>query len=168
MATDDSFLLRQRSKSSLLPDSIRPAARAPDEEKPESHQPEATGDDLPVLPLPGSVYDAAYSRPGNKPMPTLRLIIGDTIRGLHYSNLDTIDLVAGEKPGTGPAIVMQFTGVVPREAKITGRHLMKLYDMLSTHRISWVRQLPDARDFKSTSETVVTGITVERMKKAPE
>ena len=65
------------------------AARQPAAETPEDAGPESSAlDDFASLPQPGSPYDAAYSRASNKPVPTLRFIIGDTIRGLPYANYD--------------------------------------------------------------------------------
>jgi hypothetical protein len=166
MATDDSFL-RARPKSTLL--EIKPAtARQPVAEAPSVSEPEPSAeDDIASLPQPGSPYDAAHARANNKPVPTLRFVMGDTIRGLPYANYDSIDWLVAGKPGSSPAIVIRFTGLVPREAIIAGRHLLKLYDLLSHHRVAWVRELPKGKDFVDKGHTVVTSITISRITEMP-
>jgi hypothetical protein len=169
MAThdDNNTVVRIRSESTLLAKTGKASARQPEPEMAEGTgmEPEA-GEKREALPLPGSAYDAAYARPNNRPLPTLHLVIGDAVKGLPYSNLDSIDLLPGDKPGVGPAIVILFTGIIPRKAKITGRHLGLLHDLISDHRIKWVRELPKGRDFKDKDDkaTVITGITIEPVK----
>jgi hypothetical protein len=167
MATDDNSLReRVRPKSTLLDDISRAAARGarPDGD---DEEPAPDGDAIIPLPQPGSPYDAAHARPESKPLPTLRFVMGDTVRGLPYANLDSIDLVPADQPGGGPVIVIRFNGIVAREVKITGRHLFKLYDLLTAHRVSWVRALPKGKDFMGDGVTVVTGIVIERIKEVP-
>lgn len=163
MATkdDDDTVVTLRPKSTLIVDNGKEGR------KPSQSGGAETSDDFASLPQPGSAYDAAYSRSSNKPVPTLRLVIGDTIRGLPYANYDSIDWLVSVDPGASPAIVMRFTGLIPREAVITGRNLLKLYDLLSHHRVAWVRELPKGRDFKDNAATVVTGIAVNRIKEMP-
>jgi hypothetical protein len=168
---DDDMLLRERTrpKSTLLPGPGSKAATARRTfEMDEESEPESSAlDDFASLPLPGSAYDAAHSRASNKPVPTLRFIMGETIRGLPYANYDSIDWLVPDKPGSSPAIVIRFTGLVPREAVITGRNLLKLYDLLSNHRVAWVRELPRGKDFLDAATTVVTNIVVDRIKEMP-
>jgi hypothetical protein len=168
MAMDDN-VLRARPKSTLLPDPVRPAAMRPAiADTPDDSGPESpAADEFAALPQPGSTYDAAHARASNKPVPTLRFIMGDTIRGLPYANYDSIDWLVGDKPGASPAIVIRFTGLVPREAIIAGRHLLKLYDLLSNHRIAWVRELPKGKDFIDRGHTVITGIMVRPITELP-
>ena len=107
MAPDDN-VLRPRPKSTILDGLNRSPVRKP------VLEPEADGHAAPELPAadrvtplpqPGSPYDVAHARPENKPVPMLRFIYGDTVRGLPYANLDSIDLVPADKPGGGPVIV---------------------------------------------------------------
>jgi hypothetical protein len=167
MATGDDTLLRMRPKSTLLTDIKPSVARGAESEQDAEAEP-ADGDRFVALPQPGDPYDTAYSRPRNTPVPTLRFVMGDTIRGLPYANLDSIGLVPNDKPGAAPAIVIVFSGVIPRKAVITGRHLLVLLDMLSDHRIAWVRELPKGRDFKDGKTTVITGIAIERVTEMPD
>lgn len=130
-------------------------------------EPSAADDDIASLPQPGSAYEAAHARASNKPVPTLRFVMGNTIRGLPYANYDSIDWLVPATPGAGPAIVIRFTGLVPREAILTGRHLLKLYDLLSHHRVAWVRELPQGKDFGDKGQTVITGITIRPVTEIP-
>ena len=169
MAMDDDTLMRGRVRPrSTLLEMKSAASRQSNPESPEDNPNESSAlDDFSSLPQPGSAYDAAYSRASNKPVPTLRFVIGDTVRGLPYANYDSIDWLVSDKPGASPAIVIRFTGLVPRQAIIAGRHLLKLYDLLSHHRVAWVRELPKGKDFLDSQMTVVTSITVERITEMP-
>ncbi len=165
MDTHDDTVVRMRPKSTFFADVAKPERKPlPDAEEDTGPELDA-GDKLLALPQPGSAYDAAYARPHNRALPTLRLLISDRVKGLPYANLDSIDLEPGDKPGEGPVIVIWFTGIVVRQVRISGRHLEALYDYLSYHRIAWVRMLPKGRDFrdKDGEATVITGITVEMM-----
>ena len=64
-------------------------------------------------------------------------------------------------------IVLRFAGIVAREARISGRNLLQLFDLLSHHRVAWVRELPPGRDFKDSKVTVITGITVGLITEVP-
>jgi hypothetical protein len=163
MATDDS-LLRARPKSTLPTGAGMAAARQTVVELPAASEAESSAaEDFASVPQPGSPYDAAHSRASNKPVATLRFVSGDTVRGLPYANFDSIDWLSPDKPGASPAIVIRFTGLIPREAIIAGRHLLRLYDLLSDHRVAWVRELPRGKDFMGKGQTVVTGITIRRI-----
>ena len=162
---DDDTVVRLRPKSSLVPPGVKPggglgpkAAAAAD-----TGQEAEPGERLIALPEPGSAYDAAYARPNNKPLTTLRFVIGDKVRGLPYANLDSIDWEPAEKPGGGPVIVLLFAGVQVRKAVIAGRHMLLMYDLLCDHRLAWVRELPKGRDFKDRDATVITGITIKEV-----
>jgi hypothetical protein len=159
---EGSIMERIRPKSSIL-DMLKPAEASPTPEARPVVEFEAespTGEAIIPLPQPGDPYDTAHARSSNKPLPTLRFIRGENIRGLPYANLDSIDWLPSEKPGLGPMIVLRFAGIIAREARISGRNLLLLYDLLAHHRVAWVRELPLGRDFKEGKATVITGITV--------
>lgn len=161
---------RVRPKSSIL-DMLKPAetSTAPDVKPVTNVEAEPpSGEAIIPLPQPGDPYDAAHARPGNKPLPTLRFLQGDGIRGLPYANLDSIDWLPADRPGVGPTIVLRFAGIVAREARISGRNLLQLFDLLSFHRVAWVRELPPGRDFKDGKATVITSITVGLIKELAE
>ncbi len=100
---------RVRPRSSLL-EMLKPAETPPTptpEPEPVANvegEP-ASGEAIIPLPQPGDPYDTAHARSSNKPLPTLRFIKGDGIKGLPYANLDSIDWLPAEKPGLGPMIV---------------------------------------------------------------
>ena len=168
---DDTVVTLTRRASLLPPGKAEP--EPPPE--PEAEEPAAgMEDDLIRVPRSGDPYEA-LSRINTKPLTMLRFVIGDKVRALPYANLDSCDLVppafAGAglaKPGLGPVIVLVFTGVVPRKAVITGRHLLLLHDLLCEHRVAWLRELPKGRDFLHKDATVITGITIERLEESPE
>ena len=135
----------------------RPATPEPVQEPPPDDVP---GPDK-IIPLPrqGDPYKA-YARPVRE-VPTLRLLLTSVpARGFSYVNLDTIDLLDGDEPGECPVIVLRFSGLTPVEIRIEGRNLDVLYDYLGYHRISWIRELPAKRDYKTAGEAVVTRITI--------
>jgi hypothetical protein len=167
MGMDNSF--KRALPQSTLPTGHAAAvkARQGGVELPAVIEPEPpVADDFATLPQPGSTYDA-HSRPSNKPVPTLLFVIGDAIRGLPNANYDSIDWLPPERPGGSPSIVLRFTGLVPREAVIAGRNLLKLYDLLSNHRVSWVREVPKGKDFLDKGMTVVTSIKIGRITEMP-
>jgi hypothetical protein len=126
--------------------------------EPEETDGEIAAEKLIPLPRPGDDYKA-YARAANKPVLTLRFLMADaSVRGFPYTNLDTIDLVPGDRPDAGPVIVVRFAGITATEARIEGRRLDRLYDQLGHHRIAWVRELPPRRDFKDAGEPVINRI----------
>lgn len=123
----------------------------------------ALPDDVLGLPGPSDAYKAR-SRPANRPVPSLHLILADaSSRGFSYHNLDTVDLVPAKEPGRGPALVLRFAGIVPQEITITGRKLEVIRDYIGYHRLAWLWQLPPSRDFVADGEEVITEITIRRI-----
>jgi hypothetical protein len=120
-------------------------------------------DDLPLLPGPGEPY-RAFSRPLNRPLPTLVLVLANaSARGFSYGNLETVDLVAAGDPGQGPVIVLRFSGTTATEVELSGRHLDALYMHLGGHRIAWIRERSPSRDFIPAAEAVITGIRITKV-----
>jgi hypothetical protein len=138
---------------------IRELIENPHVESPDKSKDETALEDLPPLPRPGDEYQA-HARSSNKPVLTLRFLLADaSVRGFSYANLDTIDLVDGDRPDSGPAIIVRFACITGLEARIEGRHLDRLYDQLGHHRIAWVRELPPRRDFKEPGKAVINRIS---------
>jgi hypothetical protein len=125
-------------------------------------------DNLDPLPQPGDPYKA-FSRAANQMLPTLYLLMSDaTSEGFAYANLDKCNLVK-DGPGQPPVIVLRFYGVINSEVRIVGRNMALLYNYLGHHRILWIRQLPEDRNFRglfAAAETVITGITISDVQKA--
>jgi hypothetical protein len=120
-------------------------------------------DDVSPLPGPGDAYKA-YARASNRPLATLMLLLANaSTRGFSYGNLDTIDLLPSSDPGQGPVIAMRFTSRDTTDILLSGRSLDALYVALGDHRVAWVRERSPSRDFIPAGETVVTGITINKM-----
>jgi hypothetical protein len=120
-------------------------------------------DDVAPLPGPGDAYKA-YARASNKPLPTLVLLLANaSARGFSYANLDTLDLLPSGDPGQGPVIVLAFSGITPTEIRLHGRNLDALYVALGAHRTAWIRERSASRDFIPATETVITGIKINKI-----
>jgi hypothetical protein len=111
MATNDDPLPRPRVQPKLTLVEMKPATARHTvlETREDTGSESSAAKDFASLPQPGSPYDAAHSRADNKPVPTLRFVMGDTIRGFPYANYDSIDWLVPDKPGASPAIVIRFT-----------------------------------------------------------
>jgi hypothetical protein len=157
---------RARPHSTLLTE-VGKASRQPipaTEEEADS----PAGEDFAVLPQPGSPYDAAYGRPGNKPEITLHVLLGDGFsKGYAWSNFDSVDTVAAEAPGGGPVLVVRFAGLVPTELRISGSNLSKLHACIGRQRIAWIREQPSKRGFDAASDKdkaeIITGIAIRQV-----
>jgi hypothetical protein len=118
-------------------------------------------DVLDPLPKPGDPYKA-HARAANKPLLSLLFVQKDgvSVRGFSYGNLDTIDRLPGDKPGSGPVLVLRFTGLTPTEVRLSGRNLATLFVYLSQHRVAWLRELQADRDFSDDAVAVVSGMSI--------
>ena len=148
MAMDDS-LLRSRPKSTLPTLHVGKAAAKPPEPEMMVNDVIEPGpwDDFDPLPQPGSPY-VAHARPSNKPETVLHVILKDGFsRGYAWSNFDSVDTAPGDKPGSGPVLVVRFAGLTPTELRITGSNLGKLHACIGRQRIGWIRELPSKRGF---------------------
>jgi hypothetical protein len=152
----DDSLLRNRPKSTLLPGPASKAAvRAPEPEAwaDGGAEPGLPDDDVDPLPQPGSPY-MAYGRPGNKPELVLHVMSKDGFfKGYAWSNFDSVDTVPGDKPGSGPVIIVRFAGLVPTELRIVGSNLGKLHACIGRQRIGWIRERPSKRGFDAVAAT---------------
>ena len=130
-------------------------------------------DDYEPLPLPGSSYAAAYSRPGNKPEITLHVMLKDGYyRGFPWSNFDSVDTAPGDGPGSSPVIILRFAGLEPTELRISVTNLGMLLALIGRQRISWIREQPSKRGFPAVPSPnepaeIITSIGVERWKPEP-
>jgi hypothetical protein len=163
----DDSLLRSRPKSTLLPGPGSKAAVKPPEPDAETGGGADVGhwDDYDPLPLPGSPY-VAYGRPGNKPETVLHVVLKDGFsKGYAWNNFDSVDTAPGDKPGTGPVLVVRFAGLVPTELRISGSNLGKLHACIGRQRIAWIREQPSKRGFEAVAglgdrAEVIASITV--------
>lgn len=171
MATDDN-LVRSRPQSTLLPGPGSKAAVKPPELVAAANDVAEPGpwDDFDPLPEPGSPY-VAYSRPGNKPELVLHVMTKDGFsKGYAWSNFDSVDVAPGDKPGSGPVLVVRFAGLVPTELRIScGRLLATLRACIGRQRIAWIREQPAKRGFDGVAAQgdraeVIASIAVRQWK----
>jgi hypothetical protein len=164
----DDSLLRARPKSTLLPGPGSKAAM----NRLEDPDLEADGgpwDEFDPLPHAGTPYTAAYARPSNKPETVLHVLLRDGFsKGYAWSNFDSVDTAAGDKPGNGPVIILRFAGLAPTELWIAGTNSGKLLSCLGRQRIGWIRELPSKRGFEATAlgdkAEIITSIDVRPWK----
>jgi hypothetical protein len=172
MAMDDDTLLRERTrpKSTLLPGpGSRMAVKPPEPEAANDVEP-GPWDDYDPLPQAGSPYMAAYARPGNKPEIVLHVMTKDGFsKGYAWSNFDSVDTAPGDKPGSGPLLVVRFAGLEPTELRISGSNLGRLLACIGRQRIGWIREQPSKRGFGDGAESndraeIIAGIAIRRWK----
>jgi hypothetical protein len=165
---EDVVFERERPRSSILEILDRQKPAEPPASVREADEALPAADDLTPLPGVGDAYSEAYSRPANKPLATLRLLMADGgVRGFSYGNYDSIDLVEDDA-AKGPAIIVRFAGMAAIEVRIEGRKLLTLYDHLADQRVRWVRALPKGKIHKEGGGTVVTGISIRRVEGWPD
>lgn len=112
------------------------------------------------LPQPGDPYKA-HARPDNKALLMLRFLLRDaSVEGFAYSDLRRTRMQPGNDPGSGPVLVLRFVEAAVTEVRIEGRHLDVLADMLSYHRVAWLRELPPGKMHHEKNAAVITLITV--------
>ena len=168
---DDDLMLRTRPRSTLLPGPGSKAAVKPPEPETVADGRAETGpwEDYDPLPQAGSPY-VAYARPGNKPEMVLHVMLKDGFsKGYAWSNFDSVDTAPGDKPGSGPVLVVRFAGLVPTELRISGSNLGKLHACIGRQRIAWIREQPSARGFDGVAAPggnaeVITSIAVRPWK----
>ena len=140
------------------------AARRPQPEAAETPGVElATGGDSDPLPDADSPY-VAYGRPSNKPEITLHVMLRDGYwRGFAWSNYDSVEMVAPERAGAGPVLVLRFAGLMPAELWISGCNLRKLHVLLGQNRIAWMREVPSKRGFDGAAANRDTAEVITRI-----
>jgi hypothetical protein len=165
-------LLGSRPKSTLLPGPGSKAAVKPPEPGVAASTvvEEGPWDDYDPLPTPGSPYAAAYSRVSNKPELVLHVMLKDGFsKGYAWNNFDSVDMAPGDKPGSGPVLVVRFAGLAPTELRISCNDLGMLHACIGRQRISWIREQPSKRGFNGVaahgeSKEVITSITLRPWK----
>ena len=131
--------------------------------KPESPAagPGAGSDVADPLPKPGDAYKAA-GRHGSKPDLSIHFVLKDySYEGFSYADFERVRLVTSKKPGSGPLLILRFSGSVVTEVTIEGRHLRPLYFLLGQHRMPWLWEHPSPADFADPDAAVISRITIE-------
>jgi hypothetical protein len=126
---------------------------------------EASPDKLDPLPEPGRPYKA-HARHGNKPDLTIHFVTKDwDLEGFSYGDFERVRLVASEKPGDGPVLVVRFSGSVITEVVIEGRHLRSLYNWIGLHLVPWVWEHPSPAQFSEDNATLISRITFREIER---
>jgi hypothetical protein len=108
------------------------------------------------LPEPSGTYKA-YARATTQPVYTLHCLLGAAgMRSFQYVHLDSDTRFDVDR--RGQIILLKFLGSKTTTVLIKGRNLRELYDYIHQHRMPWVMELENGRDFGSGDEPVVTKI----------
>lgn len=117
------------------------------------------------LPRPGDEY-RANARHGNKPEMTLHFVTKDyAYEGFSYADFERVRLVPGDKPGSGPVLIVRFNGSVVTDVRIEGRHLNSLYHWIGLHGVSWVWEYPGKAEFADETVPVISRITLNQVER---
>ena len=116
--------------------------------------------------LEGTAYQA-HARPGNKLLPSIHFILRDrSIRTCQFMHLESDSRFEPMPQGKGHRLVFRFAGSVALSVVIEGRNLWRLYDYIAQHRMPWVCELPEGRDFEDAGSAVVHSITFQAIQPA--
>ena len=111
------------------------------------------------LPRPGDSY-RVHSRHGNKPEMTLHFISKDfAYEGFSYGDFERVRLVPGDKPGSGPVLILRFNGSEITDVRIEGRHLHSLYHWTGLHQVSWIWEHPGTAEFADDATPIIKKIS---------
>jgi hypothetical protein len=113
---------------------------------------------------PESTAYQAHARPGNKLLPSIHFILRDrAIRTCQYMHLESDSRFEPLPQGKGQRLAFRFSGSVAVGVAIEGRNLWRLYDYIAQHRMPWVCELPEGRDFEEERAAVIHSITFEAL-----
>jgi hypothetical protein len=125
----------------------------------------ALPDKIDPLPRPGDTYKV-HGRRGNKPDLTIHFVTKDfSYEGFSYGDFERVRLVASEKPGSAPLLMVRFSGSVITEVTIEGRHLHSLYNWIGLHRVPWVWEHPSPAQFIDEKATLISRITFRQVER---
>jgi hypothetical protein len=118
-----------------------------------------------LLPRAGESYQA-HALHGNKPEMMIHFVLRDfSYEGFSYADCERIRLVPGEKPGSGPVLIMRFNGSVVTEVLIEGRHLQTVYHLIGLHQVPWLWEHPSPADFTDDKATLIKRITFREVER---
>jgi hypothetical protein len=116
---------------------------------------------LETFSLESTTYQA-HARPGNKVLPSVHFILRDrSIRTCQYIHLESDSRFEPLPQGKGHRLTFRFAGSAELCVVIEGRNLWQLYDYITQHRMPWVYELPDGRDFEDARSVVIRSITFQ-------
>lgn len=145
---------RFRPQSSIRAILDAPAA---DADREETDDREETGG-LESFSPEGTAYQA-HARPGNKLLPSIHFILGDrSIRTCQYIHLESDSRFSPLPQGKGHRLAFRFSGSTSVGVVIEGRNLWRLYDYIAQHRMPWICELAEGRDFEGEKAAVIHSI----------
>ena len=144
------------------PSGIRAILEAPPEGARNEQDGPAEAEGLETF-LPESTAYQAHARPGNKLLPSIHFILRDrSIRTCQFMHLESDSRFAALPQGKGQRLAFRFAGSIAVAVVVEGRNLWRLYDYITQHRMPWVCELPEGRDFEGERAAVVHSIIIER------
>jgi hypothetical protein len=174
MDLNDDTMTRGKMRSpSSIAEILRHPAKPPGVEPPPGPPKAEVGDPGggPESFDPESTDYKAYGRPGNKTLPSLRIILKDgSEHGGHYADLATAypggsEFVPSAPGGTGNVIRLLFAGQgCPFLVVISGIRLRRVWELLMGHLTPWIYELPPGTAFAGDDEPVIRAITFEPVK----
>jgi len=113
---------------------------------------------------PESTAYQAHARPGNKLLPSIHFILRDrSIRTFQYMHLESNSRFEPLLQGKGHRLTFRFASSVAVGVEIEGRNLFRLYDYITLHRMAWVCELEEGRDFEGEKAAVIRSFRFEEI-----
>ena len=104
----------------------------------------------------------AHARPCNKLLPSIHFILRDrSIRTCQFMHLESGSRFEFLPQGKGHRLAFRFGGSTSLGVVIEGRNLWRLYDYITQHRMPWVCELDDERDFEDERAAVIRSIAFQ-------
>jgi hypothetical protein len=114
---------------------------------------------------PESMVYQAHARPGNKLLPSIHFILRDrSIRTFQYMHLESDSRFEPLPQGKGQRLAFRFASSVVVGVEIEGRNLFRLYDYITQHRMAWVCELDEGRDFEGETAAAIRSFHFEEIK----
>jgi len=112
----------------------------------------------------GMAYQA-HARPGNKLLPSIHFILRDrSIRTFQYMHLESNSRFEPLPQGKGQRLTFRFASSSAVGVVIEGRNLFRLYDYITLHRMAWVCELDEGRDFEDEKAAVIRSFKFDETK----
>jgi len=116
---------------------------------------------------PESTAYQAHARPGNKLLPSIHFILRDrSIRTFQYMHLESGSRFEPLPQGKGHRLTFRFASSAAVGVVLEGRNLWRLYDYITQHRMAWVCELEEGRDFEGEKAAVIRSFEFEQSAEA--
>jgi hypothetical protein len=153
------------ARSLFSPSNIRNQAKKSDDPASDGEAADAgaaTPEKYDPLPRPGDAY-RVHGRRGHAPELTLHFVTRDYgYEGFSYADLRQMRLVPGDRPGSGPVLILRFDDT---EVRLEGRQLPSLYNWIGLHRIPWVWEHPSPAEFADKNATLISRISISQVER---